>query len=154
VKLWQDGSDMLWHLHNGASLTWQLTPSFGLQIHDHRIFHPLDGMWLDFSTLTWDQDKREWRHRVRNGWRRTYGPKLIENIVQWLASYPIRKSIVQIRKLGLQVPLTVHDDVFTLISTERVELAKQVVTIMATPLSWLPECPIAVEWELLDALDK
>jgi DNA polymerase family A len=155
VNLWDEGKGMLWHLFRGETVAWNLTPSFALQIKDHRIFHPFDGMWLDFSTLTWDAENREWRHRVRNGWRRTYGPKLIENVVQWLASYPIRKSMVRInREIGLRVPLTVHDDVFTLIPLGHVESAKRAIEIMSEPLPWLPECPISVEWDLLDALDK
>jgi len=154
--LWRIGGDILWSLFRGETREWKLAGGeFTLWVHNHRLFHPVDGMWLDFSTLQWDAENREWWHQVRGGWRRTYGPKLIENIVQWLASYPIRKGMVRInRELGLRIPLTVHDDVFMLVPHNRVDLFTRAITIMKEPIPWLPSCPIDVEHDLLEALDK
>jgi len=86
-----------------------------------------------------------------------YGARLIENIVQWLASFPIRHRMVKInRELGLCIPLTVHDDVFMLVPNTVAGFAMfdRAKDIMRTPLEWLPMCPIDIEGELLDALDK
>jgi len=97
-----------------------------------------------------------WRHRVKNGWRKTYGAKLIENLIQFLASFPIRDAIVHAKNnLGLTVPLTIHDDVFVLVeNNERGELKfNELVAFMSRPLPWLPECPIAVEAKLGETLD-
>lgn len=96
-------------------------------------------------------------YKVRSVQKNMYGGRFIENIVQWLASMPIRHRMVQInRELGFKIPLTVHDDVFMLVprtqeGIDKFERAKQ---IMSAPLDWLPECPIACEGELMDALDK
>ncbi len=85
-----------------------------------------------------------------------YGARLIENIVQFLASIPIRRAIVHADQLGLKVPLTVHDDVFVLIENSEHGRGKfmELVRFMQRPLDFLPACPIGVEYELLDALDK
>lgn len=159
-QLWRYGEFILFYLRTGGNVTWPLTPSgCSLIVKDKRIFHP-SGLWLDYSSLeeyTNDAGERELRYRVREGWRKMYGGRFIENIVQWLASFPIRHRMVQInRQLGFRIPLTVHDDVFMLVPRTddgrmKFERAKE---IMRAPLDWLPECPIDIEGELLDALDK
>jgi hypothetical protein len=161
-ELWKYGGNVLYALYNGQTMKWKLSPDgVALEVRDHRIFHPVGGLWLDYSSLEWhtnaETGESYWRYRVRNGWRKMYGGRLIENLVQWLASFPIRYRMVQInRELGFRIPLTVHDDVFMLV--ERSEHGKQkferAKEIMSAPLKWLPECPIACEGDLMDALDK
>src|SRR5712671_2176422 len=110
VNLWDTGKVALQVLHSGQDWNWPGVPC--LTVHDHRIFGP-DGLWLDYSSLEYTESM-EWRHRVRSGYRKTYGARLIENIVQFLASIPIRRALVYGAELGLRMPLTVHDDVFCL----------------------------------------
>src|SRR5260370_32041528 len=89
-----------------------------MTIHDHRIFGP-GGTWLDFTSLKRERlesGEEVWLHRVREGWRKTYGARLIENVVQWLARMVISQAMVRILEMGYRIPLTVHDDVFILIS--------------------------------------
>jgi DNA polymerase len=161
-ELWKYGGNVLYALYNGQTMNWPLSPDgVALEVRDHRIFHPVGGLWLDYSSLEWhtnqETGEKYWRYRVRDGWRKMYGGRLIENIVQWLASFPIRYRMVQInRELGFRIPLTVHDDIFMLVERsehgiQKFERAKE---IMRAPLKWLPECPIDIEGELMDALDK
>jgi hypothetical protein len=155
VKLWDCGGRFLWHLLDGSTVNW---PGCPVTAHDHRLFGP-GGLWLDFTSLerhtVEETGEIIWRHRVKNGWRKTYGARLIENMIQWLASYPIRYGLVRIdRELGLKPLLTVHDDIFLPIPVERVDLFEAAVKIMSEPLPWLPDCPIAVEAKLMDALDE
>lgn len=160
VQLWKYAEFVLFYLRTGTSCSWVLSPEgCDLLVKDHRLFHPC-GLWLDYSSLesfTNEEGKATLRYKVREGWRHMYGGRFIENVVQWLASMPIRYRMVQInRELGFKIPLTVHDDVFMLVprtqeGIDKFERAKQ---IMSAPLDWLPECPIACDWELMDALDK
>jgi len=132
-----------------------------MTIRDHRIFGP-GGLWLDFTSLErvrLDTGEEVWRHRVREGWRKTYGARLIENVVQWLARMVISQAMVRILEMGYRIPLTVHDDVFILIPVNGVtvsakeHLARCKAEVGRT-VEWMPACPIEVEAELLDALDK
>jgi hypothetical protein len=157
VKLWDTGNRFLWHLLDGSTVKW---PGCPVVAHDHRLFHEPSGLWLDFTSLerftVEETGEVIWRHRVKNGYRKTYGAKLIENLIQFLAGFPIRDAIVHARnELGLIVPLSVHDDVFVLTENhEHGELKfNELVKFMSRPLSWLPECPIAVEAKLGEALE-
>ena len=158
-KLWGTGDDFLWHLFNGTTVTWPGCPV--VTAHDHRLFGP-GGLWLDFTSLERRPDETSerggdaWFHRVRNGYRKTYGARLIENLIQWLASYPIRRALVELPAMGFKLPLTVHDDVFILVEKgEHVEERfAAAVAVLEKPLEWLPDCPIAVEAKLLGALDE
>jgi hypothetical protein len=167
VKLWDTGSRFFWHLLDGSTVRF---PGCPVVAHDHRLFHEPSGLWFDFTSLEqyvvqpddnhayWGKTgDTVWRHRVKSGWRKTYGAKLIENFIQWLASFPIRDAIVYARnELGLIAPLTVHDDVFVLTeNSERGEARfNELVEFMSRSIPWLPECPIAVEAKLGSALDE
>lgn len=162
VNLWETAGRMLWEIYHGNTVEWG-----PCTIHDHRIFGPGD-LWLDWTSLErhivedgeqrkygTDAGKEVWRRRVREGWQKMYPAKCVENLIQWLASYPIRHGMVRISQLGYRIPLTVHDDVFILIPCEQCEERfAQCVAEMEKPLDWLPECPIAVDPKLLDALDE
>lgn len=163
VQLWRYADFVLHYLQVGAECTWPMSPSVSpvtsLQVKDKRLFHPC-GLWLDYSSLeryTNEEGKSQLRYKVREGWRHMYGGRFIENVVQWLASIPIRYRMVQInRELGFRIPLTVHDDVFMLVprNDRGIQDFQRAKEIMTAPLDWMPECPIACEGDLLDALDK
>lgn len=135
-----------------------------MTVHDHRIFGPGpigDRLWLDYSSLeytTFDDGKPGWRHQTRTGWRKTYGAKMHQNICEFLGRLVISQAMVRIRDLGLRIVLSAHDDVYILIPRKGAErgTAQELLILcaqeMARPLSWLPECPIQAEAELLDAL--
>lgn len=134
-----------------------------MTIHDKRIFGPGpngDRLWLDFSSLErvrLEDGTEAWRHRVRSGYRKTYGARLVENVVQWLARLIISQAMVRVSRLGYQIPLTVHDDIFVLIPADRGDMKEQLEAIrleVQRPVDWLEACPIEAEADLLDALDK
>jgi DNA polymerase family A len=166
VQLWEYGNFCLHYLRTRLNVTFPLATSSCLEIKDGRIFHPC-GLWLDYTSLDYganinrqyglELDEKTLYYRVREGWRKMYGGRFVENVIQWLASIPIRYRMVEInRRFGWRIPLTVHDDIFMLVPNTRqgledFEIAK---AMMAAPLDWLPECPIACEGELMDALDK
>lgn len=175
VNLWSEATHILPILAAGSTVQWQC-----LEVHDHRIFHRQSGLWLDFTSLeyvTLDTGEKVWRHRVREGYRKTYGARLVENIIQWLARLVISEAMVRIDSIiGVKMPLTVHDDVFCLIPKKGMhtrtkgflsaepyqdaaghttcEILDHCRRIMEQPLTWLPRCPISAEPELLEALSK
>jgi hypothetical protein len=157
VRLWKTGERMLTHLRDGVDMQWPGCDA--VCVADHRLWHIPSGLWMDFTSLEWhmaEDGEQFWRMRVKNGWRKVYGAKLIENLIQFLASFPIRQAIVYARQeLGLVVPITVHDDIHVLISNDErgEEKFRQLVDYMSRPLDWLPECPIAVEAKLGDDLE-
>jgi hypothetical protein len=156
VRLWKIGDRMLYHLASGADVAW--VPN-AVHVFDHRLWHMPSGLWMDFTSLEYHTDEsgeQYWRMRVKNGYRKMYGAKLIENMIQFLASFPIRQAIVHARQeLGLVVPLTVHDDIFVLIENNKYgeDKFQQLVDYMSRSLDWLPECPIAVEAKIGDNLE-
>jgi DNA polymerase bacteriophage-type len=159
-SLWERAGQILWVLLSGHTMEWgppgQSEPC--MTIKDHRIFGP-GGTWLDYSSLKRERlesGEEVWMHRVREGWRKTYGARLVENVVQWLARMVISQALVKIVEMGYRVPLTVHDDVFILIPANggELEALQKCAAVVGQTLPWMPACPIAVEFELLDALDK
>ena len=165
TALWERAAQMLWLIAAGHSAEWRPPGQTNgcMIVHDKRIFGPgTDGdrLWLDFSSLErvrLDNGEEVWRHRVRNGYRKTYGARLVENVVQWLARIIISQAMVRVSRLGYQIPLTVHDDIFVLIPANRGDMEEQLERIrqeVARPVEWLKDCPIEAEAELLDALDK
>jgi len=154
VKLWDTGSRFLWHLMDGSTIRW---PNCPVIAHDHRLFFEPSGLWLDFTSLERHAidatGETIWRHRVKTGWRKTYGARLVENLIQFLARMVISERMVKISQLGLKISLTVHDDIFIVVPDERVAAWEQAIAIMSTPLDWLPTCPIACEAKLMGALD-
>jgi DNA polymerase bacteriophage-type len=160
--LWERASQILWSLRDGHTMEWGPPGQSGpcMTVHDHRIFGP-GGLWLDYSSLErvrLDTGEEVWRHKVRNGWRKTYGARLIENVVQWLARMVISQAMVRVKyQLGYPVPLTVHDNIYTLIpkavnGVDPKEALETICKEVARPVPWLEACPIAAEAELLDGL--
>ncbi len=129
VALWERAGQILWTLLAGHTMEWGPPgqPEPCMTIYDHRIFGP-GGTWLDFTSL-----KRE---RLESG----------EEV--W--------AMVRILEMGYRIPLTVHDDCYILIPNDEYAQAAfdKLAVIVAQPLVWMPACPIAVEAELLDALEK
>lgn len=165
TALWERAAQNLFILDAGVTSEWGPPgqPERCMTIHDHRIFGPGpagDRLWLDYSSLRRSHDehgKDFWEHKVRNGYRKTYGARLVENIVQWLARLIISQAMVRVSQLGYKIPLTVHDDIFVLIPSDRGDMKEQLERIrqeVARPVPWLADCPIEAEADLLDALDK
>lgn len=171
--LWEKANQVLWVLYEGGTQPWGVPGSGNrnlMTVSDHRVFHDASGLWLDFTTLervTLDSGDEVWRHRVRDGYRKTYGARLVENIIQWLSRMVISEAMVRVhRNIGVKMPLTVHDDIFMVIPKTGVttpslgyitaeECLAECRKLIEKPLTWLPECPISAEADpLLEALSS
>lgn len=131
-----------------------------MTVHDKRIFGPGpdgDRLWLDFSSLErvrLESGEEIWRHRVRSGYRKTYGARLIENVIQWLARIVISDAMVRVADMGYKIPLTVHDDIIVLIpnTPNAMNELEAIRREVERPIPWMAACPIMAEADLLDAL--
>jgi DNA polymerase len=158
--LWEKANLMLWALRDGHTIQWgppgQTAPC--MYVHDRRVFHVPSGLWIDYTTLDrirTDDGEEIWRMKVREGYRKMYGARLIENVVQFLARIVITDAMKRVAAMGYKIPLTVHDNIYTVIPANRGDFGQQLEAIrqaVAQPVPWLEHCPIAAESELLDAL--
>lgn len=80
------------------------------------------------------------------GWGRieSYGPKLVENIVQATARDCLAEAIDRLENNGFPVVFHVHDEVICEVP-ESFGSAKEVSEIMAEPISWAPELPLKAD---------
>lgn len=148
VQYWKDGNAIIKHLVNGSSLTWG-----PMHIRDHRIWLP-NSCPLIYDTLEWYVDsetgEKYWRLRSRKGWVKTYGAKIIENVVQALERVLIGQAMIRISRLGYRVVSNNHDAPWILVPDDghaRSHLAACKAE-MVRPLPWLPGLPIGCEGEL------
>ena len=110
-ELWRLADEVLHHL---AAKNWFVHPwKGGLCIDGPKITHP-NGTWLDYSNLRWEEG--EWRLYGRGGaWRKMYGAKLVENVVQWLSRIVTAEAMVKFDRAGYAVVGMAHDDVWLLV---------------------------------------
>lgn len=82
-----------------------------------------------------DQVKKKWMSH------RTYGGKLVENLVQAIARDCLAESMVRVDDEGYKIAMHVHDEVIldTPIGTGSLE---HVTTVMGRPISWAPGLPM------------
>ena len=139
VGLWKEANEILLHLSNRDRRAWRF-----LEVRDGRLYHP-NGTWLDYSRLKWEEG--EWRLYGRGGsWRKMYGAKLVENVVQWLSRIVTAEAMVRIDKLGHKIVGTSHDDIWCLIDeNDSIEAAKEIIEAMSWEPSWAPGLPLACE---------
>ena len=80
------------------------------------------------------------------GWGRieSYGPKLVENIVQATARDCLAEAIDRLENNGFPVVFHVHDEVICEVP-ESYGSEKEVSEIMAEPISWAPELPLKAD---------
>lgn len=71
----------------------------------------------------------------------SYGPKIVENIVQAVARDCLAVNIIRLEKLGFPVVFHVHDEVILEVP-ENFSTADEVAEIMGQPIDWAPGLPL------------
>ncbi len=74
---------------------------------------------------------------------RTWGPKLVQNVVQALARDVLADALVRCERAGLKCVLHVHDEI-VIEFDDKVDVEK-LEEIMTTPPAWAPDLPLAVK---------
>ena len=143
VGLWKEADMVLKVLANKGWMTWRC----GMIVKDGRIYGP-GGTWLDYTTLVWDGEEREYRLKTRRGWTKMYSGRLVENVVQWLARIVMSQAMIRVINRGYRVLGTTHDELMVLLADdEHAEWhVKNVLEaeLAATP-EWMPGIPLAAE---------
>ena len=130
-----------------------------MTIKDHKVYAP-NGVMMNYDTLTWhvDEDSNEsgWRLKLRNGYTRMWGSKLVENVVQFLARQVKSQAMLRIARAGLRPVLSSHDELTLLVKRdgheqEALEFCLQ--EMKRTP-DWLPGIPLDAEGGLSDRYAK
>ncbi|CAM3997215.1 DNA polymerase bacteriophage-type [Paenibacillus lactis] len=85
-----------------------------------------------------DQTKKTW------GRIDTYGPKLVENIVQAISRDCLAVSMLRLDAAGFRIRMHVHDEVIVDESKEFDSL-QEITQIMGQPIDWAPGLPLRAE---------
>lgn len=86
---------------------------------------------------------------------RSYGPKVVENIVQGIARDCLRDAMTSIHRAGLHVVMHVHDEVIVEAPKDQAEEVLQLVLeIMKTPIPWAPGLLLKGEGYITDYYKK
>jgi len=148
VQYWKAGGRIISRLAGGPDMEWG-----PMLIRDHRIWLP-NGCPLIYDTLEFYADPENgdkyWRLRSRKGWVKTYGAKIVENVVQALARVIISQAMIRIHRMGYRIVSTEHDSLWILIPKDghEQEHLDRCKAEMVRPLPWLPGLPLACEGEL------
>ena len=105
-----------------------------------------NAMFLKYPSLQYING--EFLYKGRNdSMIRTHGPRVCENIIQALARIVITDQILAVHNTsGLDVVLTVHDEIISLASKENPnETLDQILAIMKKPPDWCPDLPLDAE---------
>ena len=80
------------------------------------------------------------------GWGRqdTYGPKLVENIIQAVSRDCLAVSMHRLEQLGIPIVFHVHDEVICEVPCDE-WTAEDVAEIMGQPISWAPGLPLRAD---------
>lgn len=80
------------------------------------------------------------------GWGRieTYGPKIVENIIQAIARDCLAEAMIRLEKMGFPVVFHVHDEVILEVPKD-VSSAEEIAAIMAEPIAWAPGLPLKAD---------
>lgn len=118
MKVFKSNGNVYIQLPNGRSIGY-VTP----RIKDGQV-----------SFLGLNQTTRKWE------WTKTWGGKLTENVVQAIARDCLCETLKGCDEIGAKTIMHVHDEVICEVPTEEKETKfKQLLEVMAKPISWAPD---------------
>ncbi|QJC53076.1 DNA polymerase [Paenibacillus albicereus] len=83
-----------------------------------------------------DQVKKKWEKQ------RTYGGRLVENLVQAIARDCLAETLLRLDRAGLEIVMHVHDEVVIDADSDD-GLLERVTALMGEPIDWAPGLPLA-----------
>lgn len=114
----------------------------------NRILLP-SGHFLYYEGLGFD-GVGEWTFKYQERYKRLYGGKLLENIIQALARIVVMEVLLRLRKrlkeIGARCVLQCHDELVLCVPLQYVDYAKKILEEELTrPIEWMPQLPLACE---------
>ena len=83
-----------------------------------------------------DQETHKW------GLLKTYGGKLVENVVQATARDCLAEKLIEATDRGYEIVAHVHDEMIVDVPRSDQDAAKDIDTMMAEPIDWAPGLPL------------
>lgn len=148
--LWARGKDLLFNMISPNMFGTEYGP---LELARNRLILP-NGMSLHYPELKYIGG--EFLYDTSKGKVRTYGPRLVENIIQGLARIVITDQILEIQKMpGINVVMQVHDEIIAIGSELDSDVTmNNILDIMRTPPEWCNELPLDAEGGVSQIYDK
>ena len=149
--LWKEAEMVLRVLADKGWMTWRC----GMLVKDGRLYGP-NGTWLNYTTLEWDAEDRNYRLKTRKGWSKYYGAKLVENVIQWLARIVMSQAMLRTIRNGYRVATTTHDELVVIIPDDGQSEAhlKYLEAELALTPQWMPGIPLAAEGSVSKRYEK
>ena len=104
--------------------------------------------------LSYARPRLEWDNSItyegiiqdKGGWGRieTYGPKIVENIVQAIARDCLAESMRRLEAEGVPIVFHVHDEVICEVPRNR-HTKEELADIMGKPIDWAPGLPLKAD---------
>lgn len=118
----------------------------GMDIVWERIFTH-NGLFLHYPNLRISKDEKTNRSKIMyaNGYV-TWGGTLTENLVQHLSRNIICDHLLAMKKEGIQIVHTVHDELVAVAKNDEAEdVYRRMLEIMTTPPEWCKDLPLSAE---------
>lgn len=98
------------------------------------------------QTFSGDKITYEGMEQTSKQWKRidTYGPKLVENIIQATSRDCLREAMFRVDKAGYDIVMHVHDEVVLDIPKDRATV-KEINELMGQPIKWAPGLPLKAD---------
>lgn len=142
AKVWWKANDWL-SIISGSSSGWDEHKC--CEIRRGGISLP-SGLALRYHDLKYTSSAASWTYRYGKKTVYLYGSKVIENIIQALASIIIREAMVILERRGLITRLQVHDELVFVVPEKDVDDAKREIgAVMRRRPKWAPDLPVEVE---------
>jgi DNA polymerase I-like protein with 3'-5' exonuclease and polymerase domains len=164
-QVWKEADGVIARMFNYQSFEWrcldvECDPDF---VHPNgtvgkRRVRLLGELPLIYDSLEWAIPSDEilarfpnlkpgWQVKTRKGFpTRMYGAKLIENVVQYMARMHLRTAMNEIRRHGIKIATTTHDELVAVVAVDKSAWAKDIMDrAMCTAPEWMPNLPLGVE---------
>lgn len=152
--VWKQLDDLIPHLANHDTFSWSC-----FEFKDGKCYAP-NGCFMFFENLEWREDHTNykggdwWFEKRRGLWSRFHGGVVFENLIQFLQRCIAAEAFVKMPK-SAPVILWPYDEFVNVVDEDNAEeVHEELMEIMLTPPTWMPDLPIKVEGTLSDCYDK